>query len=115
MQKGQNGPAATTPNPATGNFAVGPIMVITSGVLSAGWGFAFSYSQGPIIEAGKARGAPDFFAKVSVWPIILLGAALVIFALAKTLAQARASKLLIMAGPPFSPRRRSGECACARR
>jgi hypothetical protein len=77
IQKSQSGSPATTPNPAKGNFAVGLIMVIASGVLSAGWGFAFSYSQGPIIEAVKARGASDFFAKVSVWSIILLGAALV--------------------------------------
>ncbi len=76
-EKSQNSPAATTPIAAKGNFAVGLIMVIVSGVLSAGWGFAFSYSQGPIIAAVKARGASDFFANVSVWPIILLGAALV--------------------------------------
>jgi hypothetical protein len=77
IQKKQSGATATTPTAAKGNFAVGLIMVIVSGVLSAGWGFAFSYSQGPIIEAVKTRGASDFFAKVSVWSIILLGAALV--------------------------------------
>jgi hypothetical protein len=77
IQKARSSPASTKPNAAKGNFAVGLIMVIVSGVLSAGWGFAFSYSQGPIIEAVKARGASDFFANIAVWPIILLGAALV--------------------------------------
>jgi hypothetical protein len=59
-----------------GGFATGLIMVITAGVLSAGWGFAFAYGQGPIMEAVKARGAPDFAAGIAVWAIALLGAAL---------------------------------------
>jgi len=52
-------------------------MVIAAGVLSAGWGFAFAYGQGPIIDAMKAQGAPDFAAGVAVWAIALFGAALV--------------------------------------
>ena len=52
-------------------------MVLVSGVLSAGWGFAFAYSQAPIIEAVKSKGAPDFFAGLAVWSVALLGAALV--------------------------------------
>lgn len=52
-------------------------MVIAAGILSTGWGFAFSYAQAPIIEAVKAKGAPDFYAGLSVWAVALLGAALV--------------------------------------
>lgn len=58
-------------------FGVGLIMVVVAGVLSAGWSFAFSYSQGPVIAAVKAHGAGDFPANISVWASALLGAALV--------------------------------------
>jgi L-rhamnose-H+ transport protein len=67
----------STANDATagrGNFAVGLIMVIVAGVLSTGWGFAFTYSQDPIIAAMKARGASDIPANIAVWAIALLGA-----------------------------------------
>lgn len=60
-----------------GGFAVGLAMVVTAGILSAGWGFAFVYSQGPIIEAMKAQGASDIPAGVAVWAASLFGAALV--------------------------------------
>lgn len=63
--------------PAREHFAVGLLMVIVSGVLSTGWGFAFAYAQGPIIEAVKAKGAADLYAGLSVWSVALLGAALV--------------------------------------
>ena len=62
---------------AAGGFGLGLIMVVTAGVLSAGWGFAFAYSQGPVIEAFKAHGASDFAAGVAVWALALFGAALV--------------------------------------
>lgn len=62
----------TTPS---NNFAVGLLMVVTAGVLSAGWGFAFAYSQGPIIEAMKLQGAGDFAASMAVWALALNGAA----------------------------------------
>ncbi len=62
---------------AKGGFAVGLMMVIAAGILSTGWGFAFSYAQAPIIEAVKAKGAPDFYAGISVWAVALLGAGLV--------------------------------------
>lgn len=58
-----------------GGFAIGLIMVIASGVLSVGWGFAFTYSQEPIIQAMKERGAADFPAGIAVWAVALLGAA----------------------------------------
>lgn len=61
----------------SGRFVVGLIMVIVAGVLSAGWGFAFAYGQGPIIDAMKAKGAGDFPASIAVWAVALLGAALV--------------------------------------
>jgi L-rhamnose-H+ transport protein len=60
----------------SGNFAVGLMMVITAGVLSVGWGFAFTYFQDPIIQAMKAHGAAAFPASIAVWAIALLGAAL---------------------------------------
>ncbi|MCL5098201.1 MAG: hypothetical protein M1608_11880 [Candidatus Omnitrophica bacterium] len=60
-----------------GGFGLGLLMVVVAGVLSAGWGFAFAYSQGPIIEAMKAHGAADFPAGIAVWAVALLGAALV--------------------------------------
>jgi hypothetical protein len=60
-----------------GSFAVGLAMVVTAGVLSAGWGLAFAYSQGPIISAMKAHGAKDFPAGIAVWALALFGAALV--------------------------------------
>lgn len=63
--------------PSSGGFAVGLAMVIAAGILSAGWGFAFAYSQGPIIEAMKARGAGDLAAGVAVWAVSLMGAGLV--------------------------------------
>jgi len=62
---------------AGGGFGLGLLMVVIAGVLSAGWGFAFAYSQGPIIAAMKARGAADFPAGIAVWAVALLGAALV--------------------------------------
>ncbi len=62
--------------PASG-FGLGLAMVIVAGVLSAGWGFAFAYAQGPIIEAMKAQGAPDMAAGIAVWAVALFGAALV--------------------------------------
>jgi hypothetical protein len=77
MQQSGNGATATTAQPGKGSFAAGLIMVIVSGFLSTGWGFAFSYAQGPVIEAVKGRGASDFFAGIAVWAIILPGAGLV--------------------------------------
>ena len=70
----------TDQSPATaekGGFTVGLVMVLVAGVLSAGWGFAFAYSQGPIIEAMKSHGADDFPASVAVWAVVLFGAALI--------------------------------------
>jgi hypothetical protein len=61
----------------SGGFAFGLIMVVIAGVLSAGWGFAFVYSQGPIIEAMKDHGASDFPAGIAVWAFVLFGAVFV--------------------------------------
>lgn len=77
MRKRQASEAGTASSGARGTFAVGLVMVLLAGVLSTGWGFAFAYAQAPIIEAVKGRGAPDFFAGISVWAIALLGAGLV--------------------------------------
>jgi len=60
-----------------GGFGVGLVMVILAGVLATGWGFAFAYSQGPIIEAVKAQGAADYPANIAVWAVALFGAAFV--------------------------------------
>jgi len=60
----------------SGKFAVGLFMVIVAGVLSVGWGCAFTYFQAPIIEAMKEHGAARFPASIAVWAVALLGAAL---------------------------------------
>jgi hypothetical protein len=49
--------------------------VVVAGVLSTGWGFAFTYSQDAIKQAMIAQGAADFPAGVAVWALALLGAA----------------------------------------
>ncbi|MFZ1934357.1 MAG: L-rhamnose/proton symporter RhaT [Thermoguttaceae bacterium] len=60
----------------TGHFAVGIVMVVVAGVLSVGWGFAFTYSYDTIVKAMMAHGAAGFPARISVWAIALPGAAL---------------------------------------
>ena len=74
-EKVQKSQASTTT--VSNKFAVGLAMVVTAGILSAGWGFAFAYSQGPIIEAMKSQGAGDFGASIAVWAMVLSGAAAV--------------------------------------
>jgi L-rhamnose-H+ transport protein len=69
-------PSAAKSGDAGGRFAIGLMMVVMAGVLSTGWGFAFTYNQAPIIEAMKRHGADDFPASIAVWAIALLGAAL---------------------------------------
>jgi L-rhamnose-H+ transport protein len=61
----------------SGNFGIGLIMVIISGILSAGWGFAFAYSQGPITEILNKHGVAGFPSKIIVWALVLFGAALI--------------------------------------
>lgn len=61
----------------SGGFLGGLIMVAIAGVLSAGISFAFVYSQGPILEAMKARGAGDIPANFAVWAAGLFGSALI--------------------------------------
>ena len=68
--------AAKNVGTPSGGFAVGLLMVVMAGVLSVGWGFAFTYSQDSIIQAMKSHGAADFPASIAVWAIALLGAAL---------------------------------------
>jgi len=60
-----------------GSFRTGLIMVIIAGILSAGWGFAFAYSQGPIVEIMTRHGAADLPSKIAVWAFALFGAAIV--------------------------------------
>jgi len=57
-------------------FATGLVMAIIAGLLGSGISFAFVYSQGPIVEAMRARGAQDLPAGISVWASALLGGAL---------------------------------------
>jgi L-rhamnose-H+ transport protein len=68
---------AETPSDGGGSFAVGLVMVVTAGILSAGWGLAFAYGQGPIIAVMKAHGAADISASIAVWALALSGAAAV--------------------------------------
>ncbi|MBN1909620.1 MAG: hypothetical protein JW818_07775 [Pirellulales bacterium] len=73
-QQNQDQPTEKRPS---GSFAVGLVMVLAAGVLSAGWGFCFNYSQGPVIKALTDCGASDFAAAMAVWTVVLPGAALV--------------------------------------
>jgi L-rhamnose-H+ transport protein len=63
------------PPPTSGSFRVGLIMAAISGVLSAGMALSFVYSQGPVVEAMKAKGASDLAANCAVWAIGLLAGA----------------------------------------
>ncbi len=65
-------------NPSSsGGFLGGLVMAVIAGVLSAGISFAFVYSQGPILEAMRARGAGDIPANFAVWAAGLFGGALI--------------------------------------
>jgi hypothetical protein len=57
-------------------FSLGLAMAITAGILGCGSSLAFVYSQGPIVEALRARGAGDVSANISVWATALFGGAL---------------------------------------
>jgi hypothetical protein len=72
----QQKPANAAAGNRSGGFLVGLVMVVLAGVLSVGWGFAFTYSQDPIIEAMQRHGAASFPASIAVWAVALLGAAL---------------------------------------
>jgi L-rhamnose-H+ transport protein len=74
----QNSTAETkNPPPRSGNVAVGMIMAAAAGILSAGMALSFVYSQGPVVEAMKSRGAGEIPANFAVWALgLLAGAAL---------------------------------------
>lgn len=63
--------------PTTGSYLGGLIMALTAGVLSVGQSFSFVYTQGPIIDAMRARGASVTGATFAVWAVGLMGGALV--------------------------------------
>lgn len=60
-----------------GPFKSGLLMAIAAGVLQVGLSFAFVYSQGPLVEALKIRGAGESGAIAAVWAVTLPGGALV--------------------------------------
>jgi hypothetical protein len=60
-----------------GGFAIGLVMVLVAGILSAGWGFAFSYTQDTIVDVMTANGATSFAANIAVWAFVLMGAGIV--------------------------------------
>lgn len=60
-----------------GSFNVGLLMAIAAGVLQVGLSFAFVYSQGPLMESLKLRGAGESGAIAAVWAVTLPGGALV--------------------------------------
>ena len=62
---------------ADGGFRTGLIMAVLTGLLQAGLSFAFVYSQGPITDALRARGAGEGAAGIGVWAVTLPGGALV--------------------------------------
>ncbi len=68
--------APSTSRSADSGFLRGLVMAVIAGVLGSGLSFAFVYSQGPILQAMKARGASDFHANVAVWAAGLFGGAL---------------------------------------
>ncbi len=59
------------------SFYTGLAMVVVAGILSAGWGFAFAYSQGPIVETLIHNGSAELPSKIAVWAFVLFGAALI--------------------------------------
>jgi len=61
----------------SGSFLGGLIMTVIAGVLSCGMSLSFVYSQGPIVEAMKAKGAGDIPATFAVWAVGLLGGSLI--------------------------------------
>ena len=61
----------------SGSFLGGLMMTVIAGVLSCGMSLSFVYSQGPIVEAMKARGAGELSATFSVWAVGLLGGSLI--------------------------------------
>jgi hypothetical protein len=61
----------------SGSFLGGLIMTVIAGVLSCGMSLSFVYSQGPIVEAMKARGAGNLSATFAVWAVGLLGGSLI--------------------------------------
>lgn len=76
-QRSRAASSETSPDSASrGGFAIGLLMVVLAGILSVGWGFAFTYSQDSIIRAMVAHGAKPFPAGIAVWAVALLGAAL---------------------------------------
>ena len=61
----------------SGSFLGGLIMTVIAGVLSCGMSLSFVYSQGPIVEAMKARGAGELPATFAVWAVGLLAGSLI--------------------------------------
>jgi len=62
---------------ATGSFMSGLLLIVPSGILSAGLSLAFVYSQGPILSAVHEQGAGDLPANFAVWALGLIGGGLV--------------------------------------
>jgi len=58
-------------------FGTGLLMAMLAGVLSAGISFSFVYSQGPIVAAMKAHGAPGIPANIAVWAVGLAAGLLI--------------------------------------
>lgn len=63
--------------PGAGAFSAGLAMAVACGFLQTGLSFAFVYSQGPLMEALRARGAGESGAIAAVWAATLPGGALV--------------------------------------
>ena len=62
---------------STGSFTTSLIMVVIAGVLSTGPNFAFAYSQGPIVQAMKSRGAGEIAGTFAVWAVGMFAGAMV--------------------------------------
>lgn len=67
-------------------FKSGLLMAIAAGFLQTGLSFAFVYSQGPLMDALRTRGASGAGAIAAVWAASLLGGALVNIAFPLSLA-----------------------------
>jgi hypothetical protein len=62
---------------SSGSFLAGLVMVVIAGITSSGLSLAFVYSQGPILDEMKARGANDMVSNCAVWAAGLVGGAVV--------------------------------------
>lgn len=82
-----------------GGFRSGLWMAIGAGVLQAGLGMAFVYTQGPVGEALRAGGAGELPACIGVWAVTLPGGAAIGIGYAAVLMTRRRSWDVLLSAP----------------